>query len=548
MKKRKVKDLTEQEWQEIIAYANSNTITGAAVKYNIYADSIKYKIDPELREKKKAVANKKYADIKADPEKWAAHQEHSRQIHIENREARSEYHKKWLRENWEERQAYCKQHYEEHKSEIRLKSIRKYEELKANPEEYEKYRQKCAENRKKYRTREYKDKYNAKCRKIYAESIKKRIKCFIYSTLGRLIKTCKQRALQKGITIPDRENQSIAYLGCSIDEFMHYIESQFLEGMTWDNYGEWEIDHILPLSLINENTEMENQLLALCNYKNCKPLWAYDNNSKNDSLQLNFCYTPSQLQDEFNIWCLKHGNYNARVDTNKLILHFQPHFYSVANEVLSIKTIRNAVIANRETILKKPYYELTQEEILNGLKYAGLYKGYSHFSPLWFKAFIEEYNIKTCYDPCGGWGHRLLGAQSLENYIYNDAWDKTVNGVNEIIKQFKISNTVTYNNDCSTFTPQEDYEAIFTCPPYYNLELYDEKNKFKSENQFKGWWDSTMQHALKSSVHILGVVTDQYTIKLLQPIIEKYMKYEKQITVGTSKSKHNMQYLTIFTK
>ena len=325
MAKRKAKEITEQEWQEIIAYAQSNTITAAAVKYNIYADSIKYKIDPEMREKKKAAANKKYADIKTDPEKWAKRQEHNKQIAIETKDARREYHKKWCQANWESRQAYCKQYYKDNRTELRLKGIRKYEDLKSNPEEYEKYRQKCIEQRKKYRTREYKDAYNAKCRELYANSTKKRFKCFIYSTLGRLIKMCKTRAKDKNI-IFKRERHSIEYLGCTMDEFYTYIESQFLEGMTWDNYGEWEIDHVIPLSMINEDMDMEQQLLALCNYKNCKPLWAYDNNSKNDSLQLNFRYTSAELQGEYDVYTTKGGDYDARVDTNKIVFHFQPHF------------------------------------------------------------------------------------------------------------------------------------------------------------------------------------------------------------------------------
>ena len=117
-----------------------------------------------------------------------------------------------------------------------------------------------------------------------------------------------------------------------------------------------------------------------------------------------------------------------------------------------------------------------------------------------------------------------------------------------MIKQFNITNTITYNNDCSTFTPEESYEAIFTCPPYYNLELYDEKNKFKSEEHFKEWWDNTMQHALKSETKVLGIVTDNFTINLLQPIIEKYMKFTKQDVLGASNISMFKQYLTVFTK
>ena len=546
MAKRKAKDITEQEWQEIIEYAKANTITAASVKFNVYADSIKYKIDPSLREKAKQRANKTYANTKADPEKWKKRQEYNKQQCEEHKEERSEYHKKWLRENWDERQEYCKHYYNDNKSEIRLKSIQKYEELKSDSEKYEEYRQKCAEQRSKYRTREYKDAYNAKCRELYATSNKKRAKCFIYSSLNRIVKFCKQRINNQETA--NRMHHSIEYLGCTIDEFISHIESQFQPGMSWDNYGEWQIDHIMPLSMIDEKSDIEPQLFALCNYKNCKPLWAYDNNSKNDSIILNFIYPLDQLISEYKEYNIKSGDYNARANSCKNVLHFQPHFYSRANDLLSIKSVRDQIINNRETILKKPYYELTQEEILNGLKYANMYNAYSHFSPLWFKAFIQEYNIRTCYDPCGGWGHRLLGAQNLELYVYNDAWDKTYNGINDMINVLGITNTHTYNNDCSTFTPNESYEAIFTCPPYYNLELYDNKNRFKSEKQFQEWWESTLQHALKLETKVLGIVTDKYTLELLQPITDKYIKCVKQQSVGITRSEHNKQILTIYNK
>ena len=53
---------------------------------------------------------------------------------------------------------------------------------------------------------------------------------------------------------------------------------QFEPGMTWDNYGEWQIDHIIPCSYF-DLTKEENQRICF-NYRNLQPLWASENNKK----------------------------------------------------------------------------------------------------------------------------------------------------------------------------------------------------------------------------------------------------------------------------
>ena len=59
-----------------------------------------------------------------------------------------------------------------------------------------------------------------------------------------------------------------------------HIERQFTKGMNWENQGEWQIDHIIPLSSANT----EEELKKLCHYSNLQPLWAEENLSKSDSV------------------------------------------------------------------------------------------------------------------------------------------------------------------------------------------------------------------------------------------------------------------------
>lgn len=67
-----------------------------------------------------------------------------------------------------------------------------------------------------------------------------------------------------------KQDKCIDLLGYSALELKEHIESLFTIGMTWDNYGEWHIDHIKPVSSFDENTPMDivNALT------NLQPLWA----------------------------------------------------------------------------------------------------------------------------------------------------------------------------------------------------------------------------------------------------------------------------------
>ena len=75
---------------------------------------------------------------------------------------------------------------------------------------------------------------------------------------------------------------TLVLLGCSIDDFKEYFAEMFTDGMTWNNHGEWHIDHIVPCAAF-DLTDAEQQKVCF-HYTNLQPLWANENLRKSAKL------------------------------------------------------------------------------------------------------------------------------------------------------------------------------------------------------------------------------------------------------------------------
>jgi hypothetical protein len=58
--------------------------------------------------------------------------------------------------------------------------------------------------------------------------------------------------------------------------------------MSWENYGEWQIDHIIPLAAFNYETPFDMDFQRAWSLSNLQPLWALENMSKGDKLSKPF--------------------------------------------------------------------------------------------------------------------------------------------------------------------------------------------------------------------------------------------------------------------
>jgi hypothetical protein len=87
-----------------------------------------------------------------------------------------------------------------------------------------------------------------------------------------------RRRLNNAIRGHNKSLRTMQLLGCTVPELKTYLQDKFVDGMTWDNYGKWHIDHIIPCSTFNFSLPSEQE--KCFHFTNLQPLWAHDNLTK----------------------------------------------------------------------------------------------------------------------------------------------------------------------------------------------------------------------------------------------------------------------------
>lgn len=161
----------------------------------------------------------------------------------------------------EEIKSYSKQYYEDNKLEV-LQNKKQY---------YESNIKVFQEKNKEYRD-SHKKEIALKRKERYKKDLSFKLMCSLRNRLHHAIKN--QVAL--------KTKKSIDLLGADSQYIQEYLESKFQEGMTWDNYGKWHVDHIIPCNAF-DLTNSEEQKKCF-HYSNLQPLWAEDNYKKGNKL------------------------------------------------------------------------------------------------------------------------------------------------------------------------------------------------------------------------------------------------------------------------
>ena len=190
-------------------------------------------------------------------------------------EHRREINRKWQKLNREKQREYKRKSHEKNNEAIKQKSKERYA---ANKEIIlQKNRGYYATNKETYHKYYLLHKKN---KFIHARVYAAKMKHDPHFRLARRLRNRLWNAVtSKGIV---KSASTMKLVGCTIAELKLHLESQFSIGMTWDNYGEWHIDHKRPCSSFNL-IEPDQQCQCF-HYTNLQPLWAKDNLAKSASL------------------------------------------------------------------------------------------------------------------------------------------------------------------------------------------------------------------------------------------------------------------------
>ena len=156
---------------------------------------------------------------------------------------------------------------------------------------YEKKRDEIIKRQSEYNSKN-RDKINARQRQYNQENVEKR-KSYAIKNKEKIAAYVRERRNKDplfnlasnirrrlnyafsvgGFTKKSKTNE---ILGCDWNTLVAHIEKQFVDGMSWENMGDWEIDHIIPYA----SAKNECDVIRLSHYKNLQPLWKRDNRKK----------------------------------------------------------------------------------------------------------------------------------------------------------------------------------------------------------------------------------------------------------------------------
>ena len=246
--------------------------------------------------------------------------------------------------------------------------------------------------------------------------------------------------------------------------------------------------------------------------------------------------------------------------SNKIIRKYMPHIHEVedhkGNNILKLWT---------EEKLKKAFKSLdkpnrTVSSQFTEIKRAIKFNPVTIYSPIMSKTLIQLLDCKTIFDPCIGWGGRMIGTTCLgDDFHYTgcEPFTKTFLGLEKMANDLEINHQVKlYHSPVEDILPElEDqrFDMCLTSPPYYDLEVYSHEDsqsiqKFKSYDEWlnefiKPIIEFVCSHVTKYSCWSVKNIKTDKKYNLLDDVIQIHLDngwiLDRQFSIKKNTKKDN---------
>lgn len=195
-------------------------------------------------------------------------------------------------------------------------------------------------------------------------------------------------------------------------------------------------------------------------------------------------------------------------------------------------------LKHRKSLENSKFYENSPKTALALRKYIA-----SQFRPTAAQAVYKHFRATNVYDPCGGWGDRMVAAMASNvSYHCRDVNPLVLAGYASM--QHMYGGNVSFEYEQSEISaPDGTYDLAFTSPPYWKVEKYQgDLSSHKQYPKFEDWLHNFLfamldncLSVLKPNGHMVINVSDVYANhtynRIVQPVLE-YLKDKNPYVMG----------------
>lgn len=251
-------------------------------------------------------------------------------------------------------------------------------------------------------------------------------------------------------------------------------------------------------------------------------------------------YTKKELEETYFKLCTKDLAKTSNIGL-ELVKQFHPSIWRchIANRPSPLKAwhsedIMSRVIANRLKYLKTNV--LSPNNLLTGLSVTKLAPKVSIFRPAIAKYLVQKYlnDFSTIFDPCAGFSGRMLGVCSVnKKYIGQDINSITIKEANQLKDFLRLDAKLLVKD---SLYASDDYECLFTCPPYGSKENWCQEIEELSADE---WIDVCLQNYGCARYLFVVDKTEKYQSQVVEELQNKsHFGTASELVILVDKQKH----------